>query len=131
MLKEIRNARENLNDSRRIFADDYFDLYVWIESDDSISGFQLCYGESNNRKVLTWKNSKGFSHNSIDSGESNFGKSKSSPILMPDGHFNKDDTAERFEKESLTIDRKIRDFVLEKLTNYQQRKFNKNNAPDR
>jgi hypothetical protein len=40
-------------------------------------------------------------------------------MLISDGHFNKDPIVERFEKESSTVDRKIRGFVLERLTNEQ------------
>ena len=117
MLKELKNARQNLDETRRIFIDDFFDLYVWFEPDDSISGFQICYGKSNDRKALTWKQGKGYSHNSIELGESKIGKFKSIPILISDGHFNKDDILCRFVKESTNVDRKIRDFVLERLTN--------------
>lgn len=118
MLKELKNARQNIDESRRIFVDDFFDLYVWFEPDDSISGFQLCYGESNDRKALTWREGTGYSHNSIELGESKIGKLKSTPILISDGHFNKDVILNSFAKESANVDRKIRDFVLERLTNY-------------
>lgn len=120
MLQEIEKPRQNPGEYlRRVFCDDFFDLYVWYESRDLISGFQLCYGEPIERRALTWTMAGGFRHNAIDPGESAPGRFKSIPILVPDGRFEKSDILKRFRAASGTLEAAIRETVLEKLANYR------------
>jgi hypothetical protein len=55
---------------RRWIADEYFDLIVWYEDDQTIHGFQLCYDKPGRERALTWTRAGGFQHTAIDSGES-------------------------------------------------------------
>ena len=47
---------------RRWLSDDLFDLVIWYRPDDTIYGFQLCYGKPSWERALTWMSDRGFSH---------------------------------------------------------------------
>ena len=88
MLREEKNIRQVPGDPpRRWFADDFFDLIVWLEPDGSVWGFQLCYDRGFKPRALTWIKGKGFTHAGIDDGEEPGGAHKSSPVLVRDGLF--------------------------------------------
>ena len=88
MLSEIKNVRQIENEGkRRWFRDDVLDLIVWYKSDESVDGFQLCYGKTTRKHVLTWRFPNRYEHHSIDEGERIKGRSKMSPILEADGAF--------------------------------------------
>jgi hypothetical protein len=115
MLKEISNPRQNTNERRRIFADEYFDLYVWFSDNDRISGFQLCYDKGDFERALTWTEQNGFSHMKVDDGEGFDTPYKMKPVLVVDGIFDSNLIAGRFRIESALLDKSITEFVLEKL----------------
>jgi hypothetical protein len=118
MLIEIDDVKQYDDEGhRRWFTDDYFDLIIWYNDDNSMYGFQLCYDKQESERSLTWIEGQGFSHNKIDAGEAP-GRSKMSPILVPDGLFDKDAIAERFKNTSKKIDRDISAFVYTKLITY-------------
>ena len=119
MLTEIKNVRQIKGEFlRRWFNDEYFDLIVWLGDDKNIEGFQLCYDISNLEHALTWKRKGGFTHDKIDQGESKPGQHKSTPILVKDGFFDKIRMAERFFRASQNIDRKVADFVYDRILNF-------------
>jgi hypothetical protein len=118
MLFEVHNVKQPESDSiRRWFTDPYFDLIVWYDIRNDISGFQLCYNKSLDEHSITWKKDEGFLHNRIDDGEVP-GQAKMTPILVPDGAFDKMTIAEQFNKESQYIEPDIRDFVYKKILDY-------------
>jgi hypothetical protein len=119
MLTEVLNVRQLDNDARRRwFTDDYFDLIVWYDEHDAFVGFQLCYDKTFNEYSITWKENEGFTHNRIDDGEAP-GQAKMSPILIPDGAFDKESIAMRFKRESKKIDGSIGEFVHAKLLEFK------------
>ncbi len=113
MLKELKPK----DPGRRWFADDYFDLIVWISHNGAITGFQLCYDVRHAERALTWTREKGFLHERVDAGEENPAKNRT-PILVPDGLFRHQEVRERFLAESAEIDPAVRNFVSEKLEQY-------------
>jgi hypothetical protein len=119
VLRETRNVRQIPGESpRRWFSDDFFDLIVWYSPRSDIEGFQLCYQKGRDEKALTWFKDAGFSHNRIDNGEGRPGRHKMTPILTPDGLFDKDHILGLFRKESTEIDFTIASFVSEKMMEY-------------
>jgi hypothetical protein len=117
LLYEIKNAKPYESGKRiKWYSDDYFDLAVWFD-DEGISSFQLCYGLYFEERALTWRKNFGFTHDNVDSGDRP-GMYKGSPILVPDGIFNKSDILKRFEKESVFIEPRIREFILSKIGDY-------------
>ena len=110
MLREIKEVKQVKNEAfRRWFTDKSFDLIVWLE-DTEISGFQLCYNKEDDEHAITWQKAGGFKHNKIDNGERP-GLSNMTPILVPDGLFEKDHVARIFKEASAEIDKNIAEFV--------------------
>ena len=121
MLYEVINIKQVKGEPRRRwFVDDYFDLIVWIDKGNSISGFQLCYNKYKKNHALTWHKASGYMHNRIDDGENKPGKYKSIPILVNNGQFNKNKIAELFKKASFKLEDKIAGIVYEKIIQYPQ-----------
>jgi hypothetical protein len=114
MLQEMKVKQVEGDLKRRWFADDYFDLIVWLDDGGSIHGFQLCYDKQRDERAMTWTRDHGYAHNRIDSGE-DLPTENRSPILVADGVFQKDDIGSRFEKSSEGLEPEIRDLVLEKV----------------
>jgi hypothetical protein len=119
MLKEIVNVRQIVGEPRRRwFTDRYFDLYVWVGEDKDIEKFQLCYDKDMDQRALTWNKPSSYKHNRVDDGEMNPLQPKRTPVLVADGMFDNISVAERFRKESKSIDTDINKFVYEKLVGY-------------
>lgn len=118
MLREWIGVRQRPEEGRRRwFADDDMDLIVWYrESDDSVRGFQLCYGKQSAQHALTWLADRGYSHTRVDDGEvGREGSSKQTPMLVEDGTFDASALAERFVREAREIDPDVRSLVHRKL----------------
>jgi len=116
MLQEMKDIRQVPGEPyRRCFSDDFFDLFVWFSPSGSIIGFQLCYDKGPNEKALTWFRDSEFSHERVDDGESIPYHYKMTPILMPDGSFDKDTVLRKFKEASTEIDSTVADFVCTKI----------------
>jgi len=114
MMREVKNVRQNPEDGfRRWFVDAYFDLIVWYDK-NGISGFQLCYEKNYSERSLTWRSNGGYSHNKVDQGEV-AGGHKMSPILVADGIFAKESIAERFLRDSQSLEKELAAFIYEKI----------------
>jgi hypothetical protein len=117
MLKEFVNARQHPNEPRRrVFSDDYFDLYVWYGEREAIVGMQLCYEYQDRGRALTYLNGA-YSHHGIDSGDASPLKNLS-PLLVADGTFQKDVIAEKFLGESAQLPQAVADYVLTAIRGY-------------
>ena len=114
---------------RRWIADEYFDLIVWYEVDQTIHGFQLCYDKPGRKRALTWTRPGGFRHSgggsprspdvdAIDSGESRPTANRS-PILIPDGTFPAPDVRREFLTRSTQLPPEIRELVLARIAEYE------------
>ena len=120
-LVEVRETRQIKGEPfRRWFRSDYFDLYVWLGSSGDIVGFQLAYNKEVSERILTWRVEKGFLHESVDAGETP-GKTKMSPVLVPDGAFPSQTVTERFLEECGNIETGISEFVYEKIKNLREK----------
>jgi len=117
MLKEYKKIRQEEKTFRRLFTDDFFDLYIWYpdEGKASIVGFQLVYRSGIEKKALTWTGRTGFFHTKIDEGDK---KVNQSPILVQDGVFEYENVAAELEMRIGSIDGDIRKYVLEKIREY-------------
>lgn len=119
MLQEEKNIKQIPGESfRRWFHDKTLDLIVWYSQEKNIAGFQLCYQNESEERVLTWLTGKGFCHNRIDDGEGRPDRHKMSPILVPDGKFDRDHILALFEKESREIDPGVKQVVTQTIKKY-------------
>ena len=118
MLKEQKNVRQIKNENhRRLFQDENFDLFVWTNSKNEFSGFQLCYQKSHLEKALSWFQDTGFSHTNVDQGEDSSNINRS-PLLTADGTFPFSIIFTLFVKNSRSIDQDAAIFVKQKMEEY-------------
>ncbi|MDA3809258.1 MAG: hypothetical protein PF518_02895 [Spirochaetaceae bacterium] len=125
MLREFKNVSQQDRSYRRLFSDDYFDLFLWYTKRGSeLIGFQLCYNKKYKEHSLIWKNVQGYLHSAVDSGENTPGGAKRSPILVADGVFDNVGMANRFKEHSDYLDTDIAELVYDKLLEYDKSKEN-------
>lgn len=62
------------------------DLFIWMDDEDEIVGYQLSYNKPHDEKALVWDREKGFTHLGVDDG-ARPGKHPGSPLLIKDGVF--------------------------------------------
>lgn len=121
MLRELTPTRQIPSEpTRKWFTGDDLDLIVWLAPGDEIIGFQLCYGKGRDEHALTWWKNKGFSHDKIDDGEDRLDNQKMTPILVPDGAFDRNKLLGLFREESKVLDRELVRFVAAKIKGYPQ-----------
>jgi len=121
MLMEFPNLSQSGEGYRRLFTDEFFDLYIWYDKKDGDpTGFQLNYSVRDDPHSLTCSMGGSCTHARIDEGEDAPGHFKGTPILVSDGVFEKDPVLERFLAASLNLDTKMRDVIIEAIQNYTQ-----------
>jgi hypothetical protein len=119
MLAELKPITQVKGEpKRRFFIDEDSDLYVWFDEAGAIVGFQLSYDKKGNYSALTWWEDKGFCHDRIDDGEVHPLQPKATPILIPDGAFNKQAVAACFTEASKGLEERITKFVLERISHF-------------
>ncbi|HCM24972.1 MAG TPA: hypothetical protein DIC34_00220 [Treponema sp.] len=121
MLAEFPNLSQSGDGYRRLFTDDYFDLYIWYDGKDGEpTGFQLNYSVRDDPHSLTCSIGGSCTHTKIDEGEDAPGRFKGSPILVSDGAFEKDTVLERFRSASRTLDAGMRNIIIKAIGDYAQ-----------
>lgn len=119
MLRKINPLISKEAESQRLwFTDQQMDLILWLDEDDKILGFQLCYDKRCDERVLAWHADKGYQHSRIDDGETSPLSFKKTPILLSDGVFEADFLAEEFRHLAADINPDLRAFVLKKIKLY-------------
>lgn len=115
VLHEIKNVKQERGPGRRRwFESDGFDLVVWYDRDDGITGFQICYDLGEGEHALTWRSGRGFSHAVIDTGDGS-PLGNLTPVLNPDSEIPWHDIARVFEERSETLELRLRQLVQDKL----------------
>lgn len=115
MLRELGETRQEPGGRRRRwFASPRCDLVVWINDDESLWGFQLCYDKPATEHALTWIREAGFSHMAVDTGGAN-GHGKGTPFLVQDGVYDAGYIRTVFERESGEVPLEYRSFIGAKI----------------
>lgn len=121
MLQEFKDLSQNQDGFRKLFFDNYFDLFIWYDTENgNIIGFQLCYNKEEEEHSLIWRVHKGFLHSGIETGENRPGRAKQSPVLIKDGVFNNLCLAKKFEHHSDQLEKEIFDLVYTKILEYEE-----------
>ena len=111
MLQEFPKVRQDQGTYRRLFTDEYFDLYLWYRRRwGRFLGFQLVYDKGEDPHSLTWTEETGYLHNRIDEGEDSC-LANMTPILVPDGLFDHETVGERFQRSSVGLEETILSLV--------------------
>lgn len=119
MIREIRRVKQIRGEAkRRWFTDDYWDLYVWMDKQGNLIGFQLCYGKPDNEHALTMFDGKKPVHTRVSTSKPNGLHNNMTPILVADGHFDSDTVRERFIRDGSELDEVVRDYVTERLNDF-------------
>ncbi|HAK47165.1 MAG TPA: hypothetical protein DCO79_14765 [Spirochaeta sp.] len=119
MLHEVKNVIQEDVGFRRTFIGDYFDLFIWYESQGGkLKGFELCYDKTAYERSIIWRVNQGYLHSKVDSGEGMPGRAKQTPVLLADGVFENESIAGKFKLNSTEIDSKIAEMVYGKLIEY-------------
>lgn len=123
VMREIKHVRQVEGEPhRKWYASRTFDLIVWFApGGKEVHGFQLCYRVGHHEKALTWFKGRGFSHKRVDDGETGGSHYKMTPILVPDGVFDKSSIVGLFEKASKDIEEPLRGEVLQLLEEYGEK----------
>ena len=119
MLKELPATQVPGEPRRRWFADEHFDLIVWLAEDDTVDAFQLCYDLGHAEHALTWDRSRGYTHDRVDDGEGSPTRNRT-PILVADGHFPAGEILSRVQGSWEHVDAPIRRVVVEKIRAYAE-----------
>jgi hypothetical protein len=120
VLREFRKVRQDPGTYRRLFTDEYFDLYLWYRWRwGRLRGFQLVYDKDGSCHALTWTRRGGYRHESVDDGEGGGGGGyKPSPILVPDGSVDCIALADRFLQASSYLSRRLRALMHRVILQY-------------
>ncbi len=120
MLKEKENVRQNEGEHfRRLFFDDFFDLFVWYKENEKIYGFQLCYNKSHEEKVVTWNEIEGFSHDLVEISEG-ADKIKKSSQLRKEEKKLENKMIKEFKERGINLELHLFKFISKKLKEFKK-----------
>lgn len=120
-LRELPDARQVEGEpKRRWFSSPDLDLIVWLDAADAPVGFQLCYDKTRGERALTWRAERGYDHAAVDDGEHGPAQYKRTPILVADGHFNRERVQAIFMEASESVPEGIRNFVTDRIHVYPE-----------
>lgn len=111
-MYRILNVRQVPGDDFKVwFTDDYWDLFVWIDSSKRISSFQLGYGKPAQEQMIIWRRGSGISAAKVSDGEENLTENRT-PLLKANSSYDSDAVLKRFREDSKKVNTKIADFVI-------------------
>lgn len=118
-LREILSVRQIAGERhRRWFNSPSLDLVVWMDEQNRLTAFQLCYQTGAHEHALTWQATTGFNHARVDSGETGGLDYKRTPILLTDGACDAKLLRERFNSAAADLPLDIQRLILGALTAY-------------
>lgn len=118
MLKEYQGVRQHPGEAtRRLFWDDYLQLYVWVSDPGEIVGFELSYDLQEDFRAFRWSPEAGIEHYRVDDGEGRALK-KSVPVLNRDRASLDPAVLEEFIARSVALEGTITQLVASKLQDF-------------
>jgi hypothetical protein len=114
MLTEFKRLRQDKGGYRRLFENEDINLYIWYEQKGGpITGFQLVYFAGDDQKALTWTQTGGYSHNTVDGWDS--ARFNKTPMLVMDGAFARTRLLDELGPDLRSLEPAIGALVLEKI----------------
>jgi hypothetical protein len=115
MLREIVKVKqERAPGRRRWFESDGLDLIVWLDPQERVTGFQLCYDLGRGECALTWRDGPGFAHSTVDTGDTTPLKDET-PVLRPGGPVPWRQLEARFAERSAELEPELRGLIAGRL----------------
>jgi len=119
MLKEILPVRHSSHQvKKRWYNNRDMDLFIWFEHETPVR-FLLSYDKQQTEHAIQWQQNDGFVHFLVDTGETESGYYKQSPVLL--ALINKFDAyrvARSFMSNSTNMETQIADFIYARLMEY-------------
>lgn len=115
---DLRQVGGDLSENgliRRSYASDYFDLFIWLDDQDQVIEFQLCYDKMGKERVLTWNQHGTITHRKVDAGKQ---QRQMTSIYTPDGALPKSEVRSRFQQNSRALDQRLAEFIIDKIESY-------------
>ena len=117
MLRELKPLTPNPGARpRRWFFCPEMDLVVWFEPDDTPGAFQLAYDKMRVERSIEWDRERGFRHYVVDHGRAGRSPWAASPLLLPDGPFDRDRVLRSFLALAAELPPGLAGFVTAKLS---------------
>lgn len=112
ITKPLQHGDEN---HRQWYINEEVELIVFTDKDNKLRQFQLAYDKLNQEHLLIWDIEHGFSHGCVDDGQAVSGRARA-PVMVS-CQFNKiTDALQQFQNHSHGLDREIREFIVDKLS---------------
>ncbi|MBI3231174.1 MAG: hypothetical protein HYZ45_13710 [Burkholderiales bacterium] len=120
MLIEIKHVRQSASDVRkRWFTSPDLDLTLWYDKQDSLLGWQFCYDKMHDEHALSWYAQAGYSHTSVDDGESHGAlKFKSTPVIAKNKAMDKERVLALFVDNSQQLPPDIAQLLRQQIAEY-------------
>lgn len=120
MMYRILNVRQVPGENFKVwYTDDYWDLFVWIDREKRISGFQLGYGKPDNERIFAWSRERGFTAMTVSDGEEALTENRT-PVMVADTNFDAAGVGRRFKADSAKVNPKIVEFVTGKIRQFSR-----------
>lgn len=117
MLKEFKKIRQVEHIHRKLFSDNYFDLYLWYRlNKEDFLGFQLVFNVNSKQMALTAEINKVPDIHIVDCGDDLF--YDPTDVLDGIGFFPKKELYNNFLECSSNIDTLIRENILKVINSY-------------
>lgn len=119
MLKEILPIKHSCHQiKKRWYNNRDMDLFIWFEHNAPVK-FLLSYDKQQTEHAIQWQQNEGFVHFLVDTGETESGCYKQTPILLAlINKFDAYQVARNFLNNSNNIDTHIADFIYARLFEY-------------
>lgn len=119
VLLELKRTLQHSDElHRRIFLSEHVDLFLWVDEAGRFASFELAYRDGPRERAIRWKRGIGYSHHRVDFG-SDAPTSPNTPLLVPDGPFNRWNVLRKFRRVAGNIDRAVATFVARKIVAFQ------------
>ncbi len=97
------------------------DLYIWFDDEGDIIKLQLCYRLGTVENAFTWGFESGYSHDTVDDGDTPRQMLKQTPLLVADGEFNSVAVGMLFSEVGGRLEKQIFEFVRKKIAEYEKK----------